>query len=125
MVTSEIETNEILLNPKHQVQPPKETLNRGQIELYKYLKQKYDEGEGVRRSEIMELYAEHVRPHKYQKGLVYEETTINTNVSVWLNGCIAAFVRRGYVCLSFNFGVDEIEEYHGSLMGNRRKTINK
>lgn len=105
------ETIEVV--PISHKQPHNLSLNKGQVELYKYLQSTKSSGGKIHRSEIMRIYLDHVVSKKnHRRGKVMYEEQLNRNATQWMNLCIAIYASRGYVTLNFNFEADDIDKLH-------------
>jgi hypothetical protein len=111
--------------PKSQRQPPKATLNEGQIELYKYLQFTKSSGGQVCSGKLKDLYVKYVLSRNKRVTDVKEihEDIFNMNMNRWVDSALAAFVRRGYVSLHFNVKADKVDKYKGNLMRAERVIV--
>ena len=106
-----IDTLDII--PITQKQPPRKTLNAGQIALYKYLQFTKSTGGKLERLEVLKLYIVHVASKRKlrRSGEIMYEEQLNAFATQWMNSSIAAYVSRGYVTLNFNVKADDIDKY--------------
>lgn len=77
-------------------------IKKGHLELYKYMKDRYENGEQFKKDDLMEIYNRFVVPSKRPSDAqrLTEEQLYN-NASQWLNRSISVLVRRGYLGLTF------------------------
>lgn len=84
-------------------------ISEAHVVLYNCMKNLHDNDLQFTKDMMLAIYNGHVQPEKraedYQKGLSEEQ--VYQNASAWLNGAISKLVRRGYLGLTFNNGVEE------------------
>ncbi len=83
---------------------PVKRVMKGQLELYKYFKQKYECGEKPHESEIFEIYSKYVTtPERWRAtgNPEVDEDRVRYNARNWFKRAIAALVMEGFFTLNF------------------------
>lgn len=77
-------------------------LKKAHLELYKYMKKRYENNENFNKEDLLRIYNSYVTSTKRLAGsrALTEEQGYN-NASTWLNRAISILVRRGYLGLTF------------------------
>ncbi len=75
---------------------------KAHIELYDYMKRRYDNKEQFTKADLMEIHSKFVVPNRrsYNERELTEEE-IYRNASAWLDGAICSLIRRRYLGLTF------------------------
>ncbi len=106
-----IEKNEVF----DSIKCNRQKIQKAHIELYKYVKDKYEQGDKFHKDDLLEIYNRFVRirkPSDYNFRVLTEEQLYN-NASAWLDRAISVLVRRGYLGLIFRIDVGPIEDALG------------